>query len=275
MRENKVNIPVTIILVLLAAVVVFPVFWMLRSSLMDNVELNLYPPHFIPQKWMFANYPETLSIFRFGRYLLNTLMIAIPSVIGVVVTASMAGYAFARMEFPGKRFLFSLCIASMLMPVIVTVVPIFLVWSTIGAYDTHWPLIVPQFLGGGAFNIFLIRQFLMGVPRELDEAAMIDGASRPRILVEVLLPTIKPVLITVALFTFIISWNDVLGPVIYLGTEKNYTISLGLNMFRGGYGTNWKAIMAASTMSVTPALILYTFAQKYFVEGITLSGIKG
>ena len=272
--KGKFNIPATILLALLAVIVLVPVFWMVRTSLMSNAEINKYPPALLPKDWLFSNYGETVRTFRFGRYLINTLTIALPSVAGVIITASFAAYAFARMRFPGKRFLFMLVIGSMLMPAAVSLIPIFIMWSKLGFYDTYIPLIVPQFLGGGAFNIFLIRQFLMGIPKELDEAAMIDSASRLRILGQVLLPSVKPVLITVGLFTFIASWNDVLGPVIYLGTETNYTISLGLSMFRGGYGTNWKAIMAASTMSVMPALALYIAGQKYFVEGIVLSGLK-
>lgn len=265
-----------IIVTLLSVAVVFPVYWMLRSSLMSNAEVGKYPPLLLPSQWLFSNYIDTVTAttFKFWPYLLNTMCIAIPSVIGVVVTASMAAYAFARMEFKGKNPLFALCIGSMLMPPAVTLIPIFVMWSRLGAYNSYWPLIVPQFLGGGAFNIFLIRQFMMGIPRDLDEAAMIDGASRLMILIRVLLPVLRPVLITVGLFTFIVSWNDVLGPVIYLSDARRYTISLGLAIFKGGYGTNWVAIMCASTLAVIPALVLYMIGQRYFVEGIVLSGLK-
>ena len=264
------------VLLFLALAVVFPIYWMLRTSLMSNAEVGKYPPALLPINWLFENYRKTVttSTFKFGRYLGNTFSIAIPSVVGVIVTASMAAYAFARMEFRGKNVLFALCIGSMLMPPAVTVIPIFIMWSRTGFYNTYAPLIVPQFLGGGAFNIFLIRQFMLGIPRDLDEAAMIDGASRLAILVRILLPVLRPVLITVGLFTFIISWNDVLGPVIYLSDARKYTISLGLAIFKGGYGTNWVAIMCASTLAVIPALVLYCVGQRYFVEGIVLSGLK-
>lgn len=274
--QQKQNHIAFIIVLFLSIIVVFPIYWMLRSSLMSNAEVGKYPPNLIPSNWLFSNYTKTVtnSTFTFGIYLINTLSIALPSVAGVVITASMAAYAFARMEFKGKNILFALCIGSMLMPPAVTIIPIFIIWSRLGFYNTYLPLIVPQFLGGGAFNIFLIRQFMLGIPRDLDEAAMIDGASRPLILVKILLPVLKPVLITVGLFTFIISWNDVLGPVIYLSDAKKYTISLGLSMFKGGYGTNWVAIMCASTLAVIPALLMYIIGQKYFVEGIVLSGLK-
>ncbi|GHU70455.1 sugar ABC transporter permease [Clostridia bacterium] len=265
-----------IILAALTVMVIFPIFWMLRTSLMSNAEVSKYPPRFLPSKWLFSNYYKTVttSTFKFGLYLVNTLSIAIPSVVGVVITASMAAYAFARMDFRGKNLLFALCIGSMLMPAAVTIIPIFIMWSRMGFYNTYAPLIVPQFLGGGAFNIFLIRQFMLGIPRDLDEAGMIDGASHAMILVRILLPVLQPALITVGLFSFIMSWNDVLGPVIYLSDAPKYTISLGLAIFKGGYGTNWVAIMCASTLAVLPALALYIIGQKYFVEGIVLSGLK-
>jgi multiple sugar transport system permease protein len=275
-HSKRVDWLALVLLVVLALLVIFPILWMLRTSLMSNAEVSKYPPRFLPSKWLFSNYYKTVttSTFRFGPYLLNTLGIALPSVLGVVVTASMAAYAFARMAFRGKNLLFALCIGSMLMPPAVTLIPIFIMWSRLGFYNTYVPLIVPQFLGGGAFNIFLIRQFMLGIPMDLDEAAMIDGASRPSILVRIILPVLRPVLITVGLFTFIVSWNDVLGPVIYLSDAARYTISLGLAIFKGGYGTNWVAIMCASTLAVLPALALYTVGQRYFVEGIVLSGLK-
>ncbi len=274
--QKRANILATALVVFLALMVMFPIYWMLRTSLISNAEVGKYPPALLPGKWLFSNYYKTVttSTFQFGRYLVNTLCIAIPSVIGVVVTASMAAYAFARMRFRGNAFLFALCIGSMLMPPAVTVIPIFILWSKLGAYNTYLPLTIPQFLGGGAFNIFLIRQFMLGIPRDLDEAAMIDGANHPYILTRILLPILGPVLITVGLFTFITSWNDVLGPVIYLSDASRYTISLGLSMFKGGYGTNWVAIMCASTLAVVPALAMYLIGQKYFVEGIVLSGLK-
>ncbi len=275
-KTDRYNIPSFILLVLLSLMVVFPIFWMLRTSLMGNAEIWQQPPRMLPSRWLFSNFKTTINspTFQFWRYLVNTLTIAILSVIGVVVTASMAAYAFARMSFKGSQVLFALCIGSMLMPAAVTIIPIFIMWSRLGFYNTYAPLTVPQFLGGGAFNIFLIRQFMLGIPRDMDEAAMIDGASHPRILVRVLMPMVKPVLITCGLFTFITSWNDVFGPVLYLSDAAKYTISLGLAIFRGGYGTNWVAIMCASTLAVIPALLLYLIGQKYFVEGIALTGMK-
>lgn len=274
-RRKKVSDIIAFIFVLTGAILVMiPLYWMLRTSLMDNVEINAYPPSLLPKNWLFSNYPEALTTFRFDKYLINTLIIVIPVIIGVVVTASLAAYAFARLEFPLKNLWFSLIISSMLMPFAVTLIPTFLAWSKLGAYNTYYPLIIPAFLGGGAFNIFLLRQFLMTIPKELDESATIDGAGYIRILNSILLPLIKPAIIVVVLFTFMNVWNDLMGPVVYLADPDKYTIAIGLNTFRGVYGTDWKAVMAASCVSVLPAIILYLFGQKYFLEGIVLTGIK-
>ncbi|MGO8693767.1 MAG: carbohydrate ABC transporter permease [Rectinemataceae bacterium] len=272
--KSRTNALVTILLSVLGLACVFPFLWMLRSSLMSNLEIYQYPPLMLPKNPRFDNYPYTLSVFPFGRYLINTLTITLPSVFGVLTTSTLAAYAFARLDFPGKKLLFTLVIASMLMPSAVTIIPIFKGWTLLGLSSGYVPLIVPAFLGGGAFNIFLARQFLMTIPRDLDEAAVIDGASHPKILFRVLLPLIKPVLISIGLFTFILYWNDVMGPLIYISRNEQNTISQALAMFRAGYGTDYRAIMAACCMAVAPVVALYLIGQKYFIEGIVLSGLK-
>jgi multiple sugar transport system permease protein len=272
--KNLVDIVNTGLILMIALMVVFPFFWMVRSSLMSNLEINQYPPLWLPQIWRFENYSYTLTVFPFGRYFINTLLITLPSVLGVLFTASLAAYSFARLNFPLKKFWFTLVIGSMLMPGAVLIIPIFMAWSSVGLSNSYVPLIVPAYLGGGAVNIFLIRQFLMTIPRELDEASYIDGANHLQILFKVLLPLIKPVLITVGLFTFILYWNDVLGPLIYISRNEMNTVSQALANFRSGFGTDWKAIMAACTMSILPSVILYFIGQKYFTEGIVLSGLK-
>jgi multiple sugar transport system permease protein len=275
MRRLRANdTTAALIITLLGLAVLFPFFWMIRSSFMSNIEINKYPPLFLPKDWRFSNYPYTLSVFPFGRYLLNTLTIALPSIVGVLSTSTMAAYSFARLQFPLKRLWFTLVIGSMLMPGAVTIIPIFLGWTAIGLSSGYIPLIVPAFLGGGAFNIFLVRQFLMTIPRDLDEAAYLDGANHLQVLFRVLLPLIKPVLISVALFTFIIYWNDLLGPLIYINRSEQMTISQALANFKSGFGTDWKAIMAASCMAVLPCVAMYFLGQKYFIEGIVLSGLK-
>lgn len=273
-RTKVLNMVNTIMVVIIALMVVFPFFWMVRSSFMSNLEINQYPPLFLPKTWRFDNYPYTLTVFPFGRYFANTLKIALPSILGVLLTSTLAAYSFARLDFPLKKFWFTLVIGSMLMPGAVLIIPIFIAWSSIGLSNSYVPLIVPAYLGGGAINIFLIRQFMMTIPRELDEAAYIDGANHLQILFQILAPIIKPVLITVGLFTFILYWNDVMGPLIYISRNEMNTISQALANFRSGFGTDWKAIMAASTMSIIPSIVLYFIGQKYFVEGIVLTGLK-
>lgn len=264
----------TFLIAIISLMVLFPFFWMLRSSLLSNIEINQYPPLLMPKTWHYENYTYTLTVFPFGRYLINTLTIALPSVLGVLITSSLSAYSFSRLNFPLKKFWFTLVIGSMLMPAAVTIIPIFMGWSFVGFGNSYIPLIVPAFLGGGAFNIFLIRQFLLTIPRELDEAAYMDGANHLQILFRLLLPLIKPVLITVSLFTFILYWNDVMGPLIYVSRNEMNTISQALTNFKSGYGTDWKSIMAASTMSIVPSVFLYFIGQRYFVEGIVLTGLK-
>jgi multiple sugar transport system permease protein len=274
-KTNKnINIIVMLFIILLGILVVFPIFWMIRTSFMSNLEINQYPPSFLPKKWMFSNFTDALTTFTFGRYLMNTLTIVLLSIVGVIITASTAAYAFARLDFPLKNLWFSLIIGSMLMPAAVTLIPIFITWSKLGFYNSYVPLIVPAYLGGGAFNIFLIRQFMLTIPKDIDEAAIIDGASHMQILFGILMPMVKPVLISVGLFTFINLWNDLLGPVIYISDQERNTIAQGLATFKGGFGTNWRVLMAASCMSTLPAVGLYVVGQKYFIEGIVLTGLK-
>jgi ABC-type sugar transport system, permease component len=272
--KNIAKIVNSILVIFISLLVLFPFLWMVRSSFLSNLEINQYPPLLLPKTWHFDNYPYTLSVFPFGRYFMNTMFITIPSVLGVLLTATMAAYSFARLDFPLKKFWFTLVIGSMLMPGTVFIIPIFIAWSSIGLSNSYIPLIVPAYLGGGAFNIFLIRQFLLTIPRELDEASYMDGASHLQILFKVLIPLIKPVLITVGLFTFILYWNDVMGPLIYISRNEMSTVSQALANFKSALGTDWKSIMAASTMSIIPSVIIYFIGQKYFTEGIVLTGLK-
>ncbi len=186
MKREKTNIVVSLIIALIGLAVLFPFFWMIRSSFMSNIEIHKYPPLLLPTTWRLDNYPYTLSVFPSLRYMLNTLTIALPSIFGVLLTSTLAAYAFARLDFPLKRLTFALVIGSMLMPGAVTIIPIFVAWSALGLGNGYTPLIVPAFLGGGAVNIFLCRQFLMTIPRDLDEAAIIDGAGHGRVLFQIL-----------------------------------------------------------------------------------------
>ncbi|MBN2049141.1 MAG: carbohydrate ABC transporter permease [Spirochaetales bacterium] len=275
-RQEKIgNSATLIILILLGALVLLPIWWMFRSSLMTNAELYAYPPKFLPGRWLFGNYVSTMDYFPFWKYFKNTMTIIVPSVLGGTVTATLAGYAFARLKFRGKKFLFTLCVGSMLLPTMVTLVPLYILWTRgLHVVDSYLPLIFPHFCGGGAFNIFLIRQFVRTIPRELDEAATIDGAGHFRILVSIIIPSIKSAMIVVALLLFIMLWNDLLQQIIYINSLDKFTIALGLAQFKGSLGTDWTKIMCATCMSFVPGVIFYLIGQKYFVEGIVMTGMK-
>lgn len=275
LKEILGTIVSLIIIILMSALVLLPIWWIFRTSLMTNAEIYAYPPSFVPKNWLFSNYKETLKIFKFWKYLLNTLIIIVPSVIGGTLTATIVGYAFARLRFRGKRLIFSLCVGSMLLPSMVTLVPLYIMWTRgLGLSDSYLPLIIPYFCGGGAFNIFLIRQFIMTIPRELDEAATIDGAGRLRILTKIIVPAIKPAMIVVSLFIFITLWNDLLQQMVYINSSDKFTIAIGLTNFRGALKQDWSKTMAATCMSFAPGVLFYFIGQKYFVEGIVMTGLK-
>ena len=275
MRERIGNGASFVILLIMAAAVMLPIWWIFRSSLMTNTELYAWPPAFFPSSWLFSNYIETLQVFKLWLYLANTMTIIVPSVIGGTITAVLSGYAFARLRFGGKKFIFSLCVGSMLLPTMVTLIPLYIMWTRgLGLSNTYWPLIIPYFCGGGAFNIFLIRQFICTIPRELDEAASIDGAGPLRILFSIIVPAIKPALIVVGLLLFITIWNDLLQQTIYINRPEDFTIVIGLSMFRSGLKADWAKIMCATCLSFVPGLLIYMVGQKYFVEGIVMTGLK-
>ncbi len=263
------------LLSILGLLVMLPIWWMFRSSLMSNAELYAFPPAFFPSHWLFKNYGDTLEFFPFFAYLRNTLMVILPAVLGGTLSATMGGYAFARLRFKGRDFLFLLCVGSMLLPTMVTLLPLYIMWTRLlGVYDSYLPLVLPHFCGGGAFNIFLIRQFIKSIPRELDEAATIDGAGPLRILVAIIVPAIKSAMIVVSLLLFIMLWNDLLQQIIYINSQEKFTIALGLAQFKGSLGTDWSKIMCATCMSFIPGIIFYLIGQRYFIEGIVMTGMK-
>ena len=261
------------ILVMLSAVVLFPLWWIIRSSLMTLTEVSSMA--FFPGRWLFSNYALALENFHFFLYLRNTLTIAVPAVVLGTATAVMCGYSFARFHFRGKKFVFGLCIASMLLPPMVTLIPIFIVWTSFFDMSNSFiPLILPWVCGGGAFNIFLMRQFILTIPRELDEAAMIDGAGRARILIKIIVPAIKPAIMVVAIFIFMHIWNDILTQTIYLTDPSMATMALGLRVFSGSFGTVWNLTMVAAVLAIIPGILIYIVGQKYLVEGIVMTGMK-
>jgi multiple sugar transport system permease protein len=265
----------SICLLLIGAVLaLIPLFWMIRSSFMTLPELYIFPPLLWSRVMRWANYRDAVTVVNFPLYFRNTMLIMVPVLVGTVVTSSMAAYAFARLQFPFMRFWFVLVLGSLMLPYAVTMLPTFLLWSRLGAVNTFLPLTVPAWLGGGAFNIFMLRQFFLTIPKELEEAAIIDGAGYFGIYYRIMLPLVKPALVVVALFTFLAVWNDFLNPLIYLNNEQLYTLALGLLQFKGTYSAQWQLLMAGSTILVIPPVLMFLLGQKYFIEGITLSGMK-
>ena len=262
-KQLVLDLVATLIVLLLALLVVLPIWWIFRSSLMSTAKLNEYPPSFIPHEWLWANYSKALETFEYWRYFRNTFSIIIPAVTFGTVTAIFCGYAFARLRFRGKKLIFNICVGTILLPSMVTLLPLYVVWTKgLGLGDTYWPLILPYLTGGGFFNIFLIRQFLMTIPKELDEAASIDGAGRMRILW------------TILVMLFIQIWNDMLQQLIYINSMSKFTFAVALTNFTGSFGTNWPVALAATFMTILPGIVIYIFGQKSFVEGIVLTGMK-
>ncbi|WCF07205.1 carbohydrate ABC transporter permease [Paenibacillus thiaminolyticus] len=263
-----------VLLIVGAAIVLVPLLWTISTSLKTPAEV--FMDSFLPKQWKWDNYASAVSAIPFFLFLKNTLIILIPVMIGTVFSAALCAYGFARFRFKGKKILFLILLATMMLPGQVTMIPMFILFKELGWVDTFLPLIIPAFFGGGAFNIFLIRQFMRGIPRDLDEAAFVDGANRWTIFTRVMLPLCKPPLIAVSIFTFMGVWNDFQGPLIYLNTTEKYTLALGLSMFKGMYNVEWNMLMAATVLIMLPALIVFFFAQKYFIEGISLSSaMKG
>jgi multiple sugar transport system permease protein len=218
--------------------------------------------------------PEALDE-TFNTYLKNTLIITILGILGVLLSSTFVAYGFARFRFPGRDIMFLIMVSTMMIPVQVTMIPTFILFKWMGWIDTFAPLIVPTFFGGGAFNIFLMRQFFMTIPYELDDAAKIDGCNYFQIFWIILVPLVKPALATTAIFGFVYNWNDFLNPLIYLNSTSNYTLALGLQTFTTMYGTDYNLMMAASTIVLLPILIVFFFGQRYFIEGVATSGLKG
>lgn len=271
-RYSKIMIHVVLIVGLLISLM--PFLWMLATSLKEPGEVMLYPPKWVPAIFQWKNYVEIWNIIPLGTFIKNTVIVTIMCMIGELVTASMVAFAFARLRFRGKNFLFWLVLSSMMLPGQVTMIPIFILFKTLGWVDTLKPLILPSFLGGGAFYIFLLRQFFTSIPKELDEAAKIDGCSPLRIYWHIILPLSKPALATVAVFSFIAHWNDFMTPLIYLNSIEKQTLAIGLKWFQGQYGTNYHLLMAAATLALIPVMIIFFVAQKYFVRGISMTGLK-
>lgn len=276
-KKNKIyksisSILIHIVMYALAIATIMPFVWMLLTSVKDMSDIFVYPPKWLPTNFRFRNYVDAFEAAPFGRFYLNSFIVSATVTIGQLITCSMAAYAFARLKFRGRDLLFYLFLGTMMIPANVTMIPTYMVLSWLGWIDSLNSLIVPGL--ASAFGTFLLRQFFMTIPRELEEAAFIDGASRIQVLIKVIIPLAKPALATLAIFTFMGVFNDFIWALICINSEELKTVQLGLATFRDKYLTQWDLLMAGSVTATLPILVVFFIAQKYFIQGITLSGMK-
>lgn len=263
-----------IVLILGACMMALPFVWMVLSSLKDLSQVFVVPPKWIPDPFIWSNYKDSLTALPFGRAYFNSFYINIIVVVSQLITCSMAAYAFAKITFPFREPLFVLFLATMMVPGQVTIIPLYLIMKNIGWLDTHLAIIVPSALLN-AFGVFLLRQFFRGIPKEMEEAAIVDGANRWTIYARIMIPLIKPALSALGIFTFLGMWNNFFNPLIFLSSTDKFTVPMMLNLYRGMYATDWTLMMAGASIALVPVLIVYIIGQKYIIEGVTLSGIKG
>jgi ABC-type glycerol-3-phosphate transport system permease component len=253
---------------------ILPFLWLLSTSLKPDHQVFVFPPVWMPNPIKWVNYPKAVNYIPFFVYLRNTFVICVVSSIGAVLSCSLSAYGFSRIRWPGRDVLFTVMLSTMMVPFQVRMIPLFLTFRRLGLVNTYGPLTIPAFFGV-AFFIFLLRQFFMTIPLELSDAAKVDGCSESGIYWRIILPLAKPALAVVALFQFIGSWHDFLGPLIYLNRRSMFTLSLGLRQFQTEHGAEWTFLMAASTLTILPIIILFFLTQKTFIQGITLTGLKG
>lgn len=262
------------IITLGAVFMIFPFIWTLSNSFKSMGEMFSYPPVLLPEKFLFSNFTNSWSVMPFGQAYLNSIYITLVILVIQLITCTMAAYALARIEFKGREFIFITILAMLMVPHQVTMIPTYLIVSKLGWLNTHWALIIPNSIFW-AFGVFMMRQFMLSIPKELEEAAMVDGASTPRIYAQIMLPLVKPALAALMIFSFLSNWNAFLYPLLYLSDRELFTVPLLLNAFKGQYTTNWSYVMAGTMISIIPVLIVYMIAQKHIIEGIAMTGIKG
>jgi len=262
-----------VLLIFVGLLFIAPAYWMLSSALKPNYEIFALPPVWWPSSPRWENFKEALTVLPFGRFALNTLIIAVFSIIGHLISCTLVAYAFARYDAPGKNFFFVLLLSTLMLPYPVTMVPLYIIFSRLGWVNSFLPLIVPAFFAN-AFYVFLLRQAFKQIPPDLEEAARIDGANTLQVLWYVILPISMPALATVAIFTFQAAWNDFLGPLIFLHDQSKYTLTLGLSFFRGSYEVNWAYLMASSLVVSLPVILVFFLAQKVFIQGVGYTGTK-
>jgi ABC-type glycerol-3-phosphate transport system permease component len=257
-----------------ALVLLFPLYWLISTSLKPTDEINVFPPIWVPSRLVWQNYVNLFQTVPFWTYLENSLFVTLTSVVGTVFSSALVGFSFARLRFPGRNLLFIVALSTTMIPGFVTLIPQFVMFKSFGWLDSFAPLIVPQLFANPAY-LFLMRQFFLTLPVDMEEAAKIDGCSYFRIFWNIALPLVKPALIAIAAFTFLYNWNDFLGPLIYLQSPDHFTLQLGLAQLQSQYQTHTELIMAGSTLSVLPCIVLFFICQRWFIQGVVITGVKG
>lgn len=274
-NEQIENFFIYLLLIILAITDIIPFIWMFSTSFKERGKVFSYPPTFLPEPFTLEPYFRLFTYIPFLRQFLNSVIVTSLVIIGQLICCSLAGYSFARLEFPGRDIIFLLYLGTLMIPGYVTLIPTYIIIRSLGWINTLYALFVPG-LFGGAFGTFLLRQFFLTIPKELEDAAKIDGCGYFKIYSTIMLPQIFPALATLGIFTFIGTWNDFLWPLIVINSESKRTITLGVAILtRGFHSTDWPTLMAGATLSVIPVIAVFLFAQRYFTEGITLTGIKG
>ncbi|QQO07829.1 carbohydrate ABC transporter permease [Breznakiella homolactica] len=283
MAKKPIQYLYSIIVFIIAFIWLVPFYWMLRSAFMGMEQIFSYPPVVFPNPIHWENLPNALTSLPFKDYFKNTFLIVAVCVTGILCSCSLSAYGFSRVQWKHRDKIFYILMSSIMLPYFATLIPNFILWTKLGLINTFVPLMLPSWFGmgtasifgGGMFNIFLLRQFFRTIPKELDEAAFVDGAGHFTIFLKIVLPLSKPALISVGLFTFLNTWNDFINPLIFLSNERKYTIQMGLRTFIGMYTSQWNLLMMASLVAVVPVLLVFLIGQRYFVEGIATTGLKG
>lgn len=263
------------ILLICTLVCIMPFIWMVLTAFKTTADAYRFPPTLLPKKWMFKNFPNGLAKADFPRFAGNTLFITLICTAGTVISAQVVAYGFARFKAKGSSLCYTLMMATMMLPAQVTLIPQYLLYLKMGMVDTYWPLIIPAWLGGGAYNIFLFLQFFRTLPKELDEAAYIDGASTLQTFLYIMVPSVKAVSLCVLVMSLVYNWNDFYTPLIYINSTSKYTLAIGLQFLNSSMGdTKIGQMMAVAVITMLPVLIVFFVCQKYFVQGIKMSGLK-
>ncbi|CAN5766935.1 carbohydrate ABC transporter permease [soil metagenome] len=272
-RKRWGHLALHVVLIAGSLLMLLPFFWMLSTSLKQASEVFSFPPRWIPSTFAWSNYTKALTAMPFGRFYLNSFIVAISTTVLTILTSSLAAFAFARLRFRGRDTLFLVYLATLMIPFTVLLIPNFILVRYLGWYDSYPALIFPPAFS--AFATFLLRQYFRGVPFELDDAARIDGASSLRIWWQIIMPNSGPVIAALTIFLFLGNWNEFLWPLVVTNSEDMRTIPVGLNAFQGQFGVRWELLMAAAVVAMLPVLVVYMFAQKWFIKGITVTGMGG